>query len=409
MNFFSEIKSYIGFGPADAAVLAALRPLLAPQFAGFAEHFYDTIMRHPRAAAAITGGRAQVDRLEASLEAWMDSGLAGPHDRAFYERRARIGRMHVVIGLPQEFMFTAMNVMRMDFHGAIDALTDPTHPAAVRRDAIDKLFDLELAIMLRYYQRDSEAVVAQRERRAQSDRLAAMQALTAGLAHEVRNPLNAAKLQLELLERRLRRTGSDERLIEPATLVQHEIARLTELLNELLDFARPTRLTAAEHDLVSIARHVIELERPSALSRGASIEFEASTDRVMAWVDAGRIHQIILNLVKNAIEAVRHEGHVVVRVATAIDGGVVITVSDDGGGIPPEVLSRIYEPFFSTKEAGTGLGMPIVHSLVELHNGAITVATGDHGTHFTVALPPRQAEPEAVYRSHDVAAHDADV
>ncbi|MCE9578936.1 MAG: hypothetical protein K8W52_37775 [Deltaproteobacteria bacterium] len=407
MTFFNEIKTYIGFGPHEAEVLAELRAHLAPRFPEFAEHFYQVILTHARAAAAITGGPAQVARLEASLESWMESGLAGPHDEVFYERRARIGRIHVVIGLPQEFMFTAMNVMRMDFHGAIDRLTDATHSAIVRRDAIDKLFDLELAIMLRYYQRDSEAVVAQRERRVLSDRLAAMQALAAGLAHEVRNPLNAAKLQLELLERRLRRTVTDERLIEPATLVQHEIARLTELLNELLDFARPARLTAVEHDLVSIARHVIELERPSAVNRGASLELEASTDRVLAWVDAGRIHQIILNLVKNAVEAVRHDGHVVVRVATAIDGGAAITVSDDGGGIPPEVLARIYEPFFSTKEAGTGLGMPIVHSLVELHNGQITVATGEHGTEFTVTLPPRAPEPDVVMR--ESVARDADV
>lgn len=398
MTFFEEIKKYVSFSTADAEVLAELRPLLESQFPAFAIHFYEVILGHPRAAAAITGGPPQVARLEASLESWMDSGLAGPHDEAFYERRARIGRMHVIIGLPQEFMFTAMNVMRMDFHGAIDALTDPGRSTTVRRDAVDKLFDLELAIMLRYYQRDSEAVVATRERRVLSDRLVAMQALAAGIAHEVRNPLNAAKLQLELLERRLRRSVTDERLIEPATLVQHEITRLTELLNELLDFARPARLTATEHDLVAIARHVIELERPSALGRGASLDLENTTERVLAWVDPGRIHQIILNLVKNAVEAVHQDGHVVVRVAAALDGAAAITVSDDGAGIAPGVLARIYEPFFSTKEAGTGLGMPIVHSLVELHRGAISVATSDAGTEFTVSLParPHEYEPDDV-------------
>ena len=112
----------------------------------------------------------------------------------------------------------------------------------------------------------------------------------------------------------------------------------------------------------------------------------------MAWVDPGRVHQVILNLVKNAIEAVPDRGHVELRVAGAVGGGSVVTVVDDGPGIPPDVLARIYEPFFSTKESGTGLGMAIVHSLVELHGGELNVTTGESGTEFTVWLPPRPSD-----------------
>jgi len=386
VTFFDEIKTYVGFADADADALAALRPLVSPRFASFSEHFYEVILRHPRAAAAITGGDAQVDRLKQSLVTWMETGLAGPHDEAFYERRERIGRMHVAIGLPQEFMFTAMNVVRLDFQHALDELAAPD--ARATRDAIDKLFDLELAIMLRHYQRDSEAKLVQRERNVLADRFIAMQTLTAGLAHEVRNPLNAANLQLELLERRLRRAVDDDRLLEPARLVHHEIQRLTQLLNEFLDFARPAELVANDHDLVAIARHVIELERPIADARGVTVELHVTADRVLAWIDPTRIGQILINLIENALEAVGTGGRVELRIAGAIGGGVVLTVADNGGGIPPDVLARIYEPFFSTKEGGTGLGMAIVHSLVELHGGTIDVTTGPTGTEVTVRVPP---------------------
>ena len=387
MIVFEEMKRYMAFGEPEAAALAELRSLLQPRFVEFAEHFYDVIHRHPRAAAAITGGAAQVARLKQTLVAWMDSGLAGPHDEAFHQRRARIGRIHVAIGLPQEFMFTAMNVMRLDFQHAIDDLALPA-PRPMR-DAVDKLFDLELGIMLRHYQSDSEARVIARERNTLGDRLAAMRTLTAGLAHEVRNPLNAAKLQLELLDRRLRRAVDDDRLLEPARLVHHEIQRLGILLDEFLDFARPAQLIAADHDLVALARHVIELERPAADAAGKSIDLLSTSERVIAWIDPARISQVLINLVGNAIDAITTGGHVEVRVAGAIDGGAVLIVADNGGGIPAEALPRIYEPFFSTKDGGTGLGLAIVHSLVNMHRGTIDVATSTAGTEITVRVPPR--------------------
>jgi len=136
---------------------------------------------------------------------------------------------------------------------------------------------------------------------------------------------------------------------------------------------------------------VLELERPAADARRIATELQVTSDRVLAWVDAARISQVLLNLVANAIEATPPRGHVGVRVAGAIDGGAVLTVVDDGRGIPPDVLARIYEPFFSTKETGTGLGMAIVHSLVELHGGTIDITTGASGTEVTVRVPPHPA------------------
>src|SRR5262249_45678187 len=155
----------------------------------------------------------------------------------------------------------------------------------------------------------------------------------------------------------------DAKLAEPTQLAHDEIRRLNGLLNEFLTFARPPELHALEHDIVAIVRHVIELERPFAETNGAELVFAPGPDVALAHVDAGKLHQVVQNLVRNALEAAGPNGHVTVRVAIQNDH-LHVEVSDDGPGIPEDVRSRIYEPFFSTKEGGTGMGMSIVHNFV---------------------------------------------
>jgi signal transduction histidine kinase len=216
--------------------------------------------------------------------------------------------------------------------------------------------------------------------------------MTAGLAHEVRNPLNAAKLQLELLERRLRRQGDDPRLIEPTELAQKEIGRLTSLLNEFLVFARPPELHVQQHDVAAVIRQIVDAEAATAARRGVTVVLDADPSPMFAEIDAAKLNQLVVNLVRNACEAVPSGGHV--RVGVRVDDARCwIRVADDGPGIPDDVVPRIYEPFFSTKEGGTGLGMSIVHSLVTLHGGSIDLATSPRGTTFEVALPRWRPSP----------------
>jgi signal transduction histidine kinase len=315
----------------------------------------------------------------------MSTGLLGPYDERFYEKRSRIGRRHVGIGLGSHFMFTAMNVVRLAYQDRIMALY-PADEAFLVMRSVHKLLDCELAIMVQHYELDTQDKLVARERSAQADRVLAIQTMSAGLAHEVRNPLNAAKLQLELLDRRLRRDADDPRFTRPTELAQKEIERLTLLLNEFLIFARPPELHPQEADVVEIARQVVDLERLAVENRGASMELGAEPPQLLAQVDIEKLHQLILNLVRNAAEAVSAGGHVLVRVI-GLDDRCQIHVKDDGPGIPEQVRSRIYEPFFSTKEGGTGLGMSIAHSLVSLHGGSIDLQTGPRGTTFEVSIP----------------------
>src|SRR5689334_13735015 len=119
---------------------------MRPRFAGMAEDFYDHILRHPDAQKAITGGQAQVDRLKNTLRMWMDGLVTGPWDEAYYELRARIGRRHVQINLPQQYMFTAVNVIRVHFVRAILQTSPSPLQASAEIVAVEKLLDIELAI-----------------------------------------------------------------------------------------------------------------------------------------------------------------------------------------------------------------------------------------------------------------------
>ena len=384
MTLLEELLAFVGLDDGDRARLRELHPRLAPRFGAIASRFYEAVFASP-GAAAVLSGPAQIERLRISLIDWMSSGLLGPHDERFYEKRSRIGRRHVAVGLASQYMFSAMAVLRLAYQDSIAELYPPDQAFAVMR-SVHKLLDCELAIMVQHYELDTEDKLIARERRAQADRILAMQTMSAGLAHEVRNPLNAAMLQLALLERRLHRNGDDPKLIEPTELAQKEIERLTALLNEFLVFAQPPELHAQEHDVVAVVRQAIDLERVTAERRGVALAIEADLAQVLAEVDVAKLHQLVLNLVRNACEAAPDGGHVTAGVQVD-DTRCLIRVSDDGPGIPDHVVARIYEPFFSTKEGGTGLGMSIVHSLVSLHGGSIDLRTGPGGTTFEVAIP----------------------
>lgn len=218
----------------------------------------------------------------------------------------------------------------------------------------------------------------QLERKARvSEKLAAVGTLAAGLAHEIRNPLNAAGLQLALLSRRIGKLPADDRppLEGPLGLVRAELSRLDGLLSDFLAFARPREYARFPVDLGALVRGVVDLEQVAAQEAGRHLDVETAGQVVVA-ADADALQQVLVNLIHNAIEAARSR----VRVRTARKAGrAVVTVEDDGPGLPAEILSRAFEPFFTTKPKGTGLGLAIVHTIVTSHGGEVTLETGASG------------------------------
>ena len=227
-------------------------------------------------------------------------------------------------------------------------------------------------------------------RRAQvAEKLAAVGTLTAGISHEIRNPLNAAGLQLAVLERRINRIGGEVQkpLLEPLGLVRDEIRRLEHLLEDFLQFARPRDLDPKPVDVPAVLEAVLGLLGGDAERRGVALERQIEADLPSVLGDAERLRQVMMNLALNALEATPREGRVRVS-ARAVDREVMLAVDDSGPGIPQENAERIFEPFFTTKAAGSGLGLSIVHAIVTQHGGSIGYGKSSlGGARFWVRLP----------------------
>ena len=234
-----ELKRAFGFCAADAIALRAFLNAARPHLESIADQFYSRVEDHPT-TREIVGGRDRIIHLKSTLLAWMESGLRGPHDEGFYEDRARVGRMHVRAGLPQPYILATMNLIRQNFHEIVERLPDCGDGAnAATRSSIDKLIDLELAIMLESYQEDADKRLRESERNRLVHELHATGALAAGLADELRNPLNSACLQLRVLDRRLRRGSADPSVREPLRLAQADVERLARLIDDVLALAEP--------------------------------------------------------------------------------------------------------------------------------------------------------------------------
>lgn len=202
-SLFEELKRYVDFSAADEATLRSLYPVASPHFQQIAEVFYDRILTHAEARKALEGGESQVGRLKVTLVAWMGGLLQGPWDEAYYEKRCRIGRIHVRIALPQHYMFGAMNVLRREFNRILDTnYREDFAKLTAARTSVSKILDLELAIMLHTFRED---LLAQQ---ARVERLSTFGQLVGTIGHELRNPLAVMESSLHILKGRIQ---GDER------------------------------------------------------------------------------------------------------------------------------------------------------------------------------------------------------
>jgi PAS domain S-box-containing protein len=225
------------------------------------------------------------------------------------------------------------------------------------------------------------------ERRSrQNERLAAVGALAAGLAHEIRNPLNGAGLHLAVLERALRKSPDVAASVREAMdVVRAEISRLSSLVTDFLQVARPRPLAPSLVDINDLARAVVTLVGPEAAAKSVTLRAELWPFPITANVDEERCKQVLLNLARNALEAVSPGGSAVVRVRQTAHH-LELEVEDDGPGVS-DPSAPIFDAFYTTKESGTGLGLSIVHRIVTDHGGDVSFQTRPGCTVFTVRLP----------------------
>ncbi len=235
--------------------------------------------------------------------------------------------------------------------------------------------------------------------RVRTERLEAVAALSASLAHEIRNPLASIRSAVEQLSS-TRRATDDERVL--GALVMRESDRLSRLLGEFLDFARTRATVIQSVDLAAIARGAASLAsvHPSRAD-GVVVHCSIPDAPFVIEADEDLLHRAIFNLALNAVQAAAAGGRVDVDIvalpadevpvgAGFHDGAVALRVTDDGPGISPDLRSRMFEPFVTTKQGGSGLGLPVVHRAVEAHRGLVLVDSSAHGTRFTMLLPLSQ-------------------
>ena len=215
-------------------------------------------------------------------------------------------------------------------------------------------------------------------RAADAEAMSAMGGLALNLAHEIRNPLNAAVLQLHLLGRNIDKLETDDAtraaLHKRTAIVGDEIGRLNRLLTEFLELARPRGIAREPVHVGRLVDDVLDLEREAAAARKIRIERLIPGDGCVAIGDQEKLKQVVINLVMNAIEAMKEGGVLTARVECTTDR-VTIAIEDTGPGIPPDVLANVFDPFFTTKEAGTGLGLSIVRKIVDAHAGEVRIET----------------------------------
>ena len=225
------------------------------------------------------------------------------------------------------------------------------------------------------------------KRAAEAEALSAMGSLALGLAHEIRNPLNAAVLQLHLLGRAIDRLQDDTKasMRKRVEIVGGEIGRLERLLTEFFELARPRGVHLQPVDLVRLCEGVIGLEQEALAEKRITLRTEHRGE-VLAVGDNEKLKQVLINLVVNGRDALSEGGTLIVRVIDD-EMGPGFEVIDDGRGIEPAILDEVFTPFFTTKEAGTGLGLSIVRKIVAQHGGTIDIAsTPGQGTRVTVRL-----------------------
>lgn len=238
--------------------------------------------------------------------------------------------------------------------------------------------------------RDQTASRREAEDHLESERLNALTLLAAGVAHEIGNPLNSLDIHLQLLERKLRKLPPGDRapLTEHVDTARREIQRLDTILRQFLQAIRPTTPDRESCDLHQILHDTLKLLEPELSSRDIQVELDLDPDFPRLELDGGQFQQVFYNLVRNAYQAVRGAGGLI-RISTwHNDYECRISIRDNGSGIPPEQMGSLFEPYRTTKQAGTGLGLLIVRRVVREHGGEIEIESEpDVGTAIHIHLP----------------------
>jgi len=223
----------------------------------------------------------------------------------------------------------------------------------------------------------------------ESERLNALTLLAAGVAHEIGNPLNSLNIHLQLIEREARKLDGAKRpeLQESVEVARAEVSRLDSIITQFLRAIRPTRPQLRPENVNSVVEEAVRFFTPEIKDRDMVVEQELRSDLPLLELDRDQMKQAFYNVIKNSFEAMKARG--ILRIRTDKDEShVIVRFTDSGGGISAENLSRVFEPYFTTKTGGTGLGLLIVRRIVREHGGELSIESSEgKGLTLTIRLP----------------------
>jgi len=236
---------------------------------------------------------------------------------------------------------------------------------------------------------ESRKAAERRVAELRQQRLAYIGTLAAGLAHEIRNPLNSIRMNVELIEGELTARGEAQDSPSAVRLgrIRREADQLNGILDEFLAFARPPRMQLVATDLSQYLNDLLDFFAPECREHDVAVRRDFADDPYPVRIDPAQFKHVILNLLKNAVEAIGEHGEITVATAE-LEREVTIRIADNGGGLAPENAEKVFEVFFSTKERGTGLGLAIARRIVEEHGGQLELDNRPGlGAAFVIHLP----------------------
>lgn len=374
---YCELQRYIGWTDDDARRVLSLAPLVERHFALMIDDFYIAIQQNSSAMKVITGGAEQIQRLKGTLVRWLQELFSGCYDRAYVERRWKVGLKHVDIGLEQVYTNAALSRLRNKLLAALETeRLEGESQMSQARSSLNKLIDLDLAIIEEAYRTE------QQRRQQRIERLATIGQVAGGIAHELRNPLNVIKTSVYYLKNA--HSVSPEKRERHLDRIDRQANMADGVITALNNFAR---LPLPDMRPVSVAQLIQDSLDANSLPQSfiAKIEIAESAQDILG--DPQQLLIVVTNLVRNARDAMP-EGGILSFTAVQSGNSVEIQVTDTGIGIQPENLGRIMEPLYSTKARGIGLGLAISRAIIEKHQGDLKVRTEvGQGTTFTLRLP----------------------
>jgi len=381
---FRTMRAFLCFSSDDEQALREFAPLVDDHVEEIIDDFYQRILADSDANAVLENPQ-RVTALKSQLRLWLRRLLAGPFDDEYYDLRARIGRRHVDVGLPQRFMPLAMNAIR--FH--LKRLATSSAAPARTLEAIDKALDLELTIMLEAYQEDARA------RLRTSERLSTIAQLAEAVSHELKNPIGVINANLLLLRDALDHCNglqSDpEQLAATARRAMDRMRRASraaaDLGTQLIEYTRSKERGTQEVPLREVVEECLQSIEPGEVRVDTHIE----PDDAVVRTQPADLSRVLANLLRNAVQAASRSAESPGQVrlsATRLAGSLIIEVTDNGAGVASELRERIFEPLFTTRASGTGLGLAISRDIVAAHEGVLEVEEAPGGgALFRVRLP----------------------